>query len=295
MNEKPRKHGRNEIPLRGERRLRFDRTLLMGILNLTADSFYPDSRLRDAQAALDAAERMAGEGADILDIGAESTRPGSLGVSEAAEIETLVPAVAAIRRRLPHMPISVDTRKAGVARRCLEAGADIVNDVSGLELPQEAAATARLIAETGAPYVLMHTQGTPEVMQTDPSYDDFRAEVSQFFQDKIAFLEAHGVRRERIILDPGIGFGKRPADNLDILAHLADWRRFGSPLLIAASRKRFIGHVLGLDDPADRLEGTVAVTALCASEGVEIVRVHDVAPNRRAADLMDAVRNRRDA
>lgn len=285
-----------EIKLFGGRGLLLDRTLIMGILNVNDDSFYKESRVSLAGLAALRAVRMADEGADILDIGAESSRPGAPGMSAKDELDALIPAIKAVRRELPRMPISADTRKSFVARMALESGADIVNDVSGLDLPEESGSMIRLISETGAPYILMHTKGTPDIMQQSPSYDDFLSELRTFFVKKISLLTAAGVNRNRIIIDPGVGFGKRACDNLDILSHLPSLKEFGLPLLIGASRKGFIGRFPDSEKiapPQDRLEGTLAVTAICAYEGVDIVRVHDVLQNAAVSMLAGAVCKRR--
>jgi dihydropteroate synthase len=283
-----------KLALFGGRALSFDRTRLMGVINVTDDSFYPASRSRGAADALERAIAMARGGADVIDIGAESTRPGAAQVSADDELSALIPVIDAVRDALPTMPVSVDTRHAEVADECLRHGADIINDVSGLELPQEAERMARLVASSGAVYVLTHTRGTPDVMQLSPSYDDFLPEVMDFLASKIALLQKYGVDRERIIVDPGIGFGKRRRDNLDIIANLERFGEFGLPVLIAASRKGFLGQAAPPDGPEDRLEGTIAVSALCAYHGIELVRVHDVRENRRAVDLIDAAMGRSD-
>ena len=268
----------------GGRKLPAGRTLVMGILNITNDSFYAASRVAGESDALARALSMAESGADIIDVGAESTRPGSRGANPEAEADALIPAIRAIRRELPDMPISADTRRASVAEAAIEAGADVINDVSGLELHDEAAAMVSLTARSGAAYVLTHTNGTPDVMQLSPEYGDLMAELLEFFARKLALLESSGVSRDRVIIDPGIGFGKRSSDNLTILANLEKFSQFRLPVLIGASRKSFIGGVTGGEskgNPAERLEGTLAVTSLCALTGIDIVRVHDVAANRR--------------
>jgi dihydropteroate synthase len=285
-----------DIPLFEGRKLSFERTLVMGILNITNDSFYAASRVSGKSGALERARAMAEGGADIIDIGAESTRPGSHGVSAQIERDALVPAIRSIRRELPDMPISVDTRKASVASVAIEAGADIINDVSGLELPEEADGMASIIAETGAAYVLTHTKGTPEVMQHDPRYGDLIEEIREFLHEKITFLEKTGVGRKSIIIDPGLGFGKKAADNLAILANVDKFFDFDLPVLIGASRKGFIGPASVANapkDPAERLEGTIAISSLCAFAGVGIIRVHDVAANRRAVDMITEIERHR--
>ena len=283
----------NDIKLFGDRKLPGGKTLIMGILNINDDSFYAESRIGSAEDAIVRARAMVEAGADILDIGAESTRPGSEGIAEAEEMEALIPVVEAVRYELSNVPISVDTRKAGVAQESIAAGADIVNDVSGLELPEEAERMMRLVAETGVLYVLMHTTGTPETMQQSPRYGDFLGELGAFFEDKLKKLAEAGIAKDKILLDPGVGFGKRLNDNLDILAHIPSLKKYGLPLLIGTSRKGFIGRLTNSTDATGRLEGTLATTAICAYEGVEIVRVHDVAENAKVAAMADAVRNRR--
>jgi dihydropteroate synthase len=285
------------IGLRNGRAIYFGRTLVMGILNVTGDSFFPPSRLFDVDAAVERARLMAEEGADILDMGAESTRPGSSPVSEDDELRVLLPVVEAVRDALPSIPLSVDTRHPATARGALAAGADIVNDVSGLELP-EAPLMVSLLAESGAPYVLTHTKGTPDVMQLAPGYDDLIPELLEFFERKVEILTRAGVSRERIILDPGVGFGKRRDDNLDIIARVGEFKKLGLPILIGASRKGFIGRVLELGglapsmSPENCLEGTLAISTVCAMKSVEIVRVHDVLANRRVIEVTDAIRRR---
>ncbi|MDR3076786.1 MAG: dihydropteroate synthase [Synergistaceae bacterium] len=290
------KAGYGDMELFGGRKLPSGKTLVMGILNITNDSFYAASRVSGESGALARALSMAEAGADIIDVGAESTRPGSRGAKKETEADALIPVVRSIRRGLPDMPISVDTRHASVAALAIEAGADIINDVSGLELPDEAEAMASLTAGSGAAYVLMHTKGTPDVMQEAPEYGDLMPELRDFFERKIEWLVSHGVNRGRIITDPGIGFGKRVSDNLAILANVEKFFEFGRPVLIGASRKSFIGNVSGgaaRNDPAERLEGTLAITSLCALAGVSIVRVHDVAANRRAVDMISEIARHR--
>jgi dihydropteroate synthase len=284
--------GSPEMELFGGRYLNLGRTLVMGILNVTNDSFYARSRVSGERDAAARALSMAEAGADIIDIGAESTRPGSLEIDSAAEREALVPAIRSVRRELPDMPISADTRHSATAEAAIDAGVDIVNDVSGLELPGEAGDMISLLAKTGAAYVLTHTKGTPDVMQKAPVYDDLIAEILVFFEEKIRVLERGGVSRERLIIDPGIGFGKRARDNLAILANVRKFHAVGVPVLIGASRKGFVGAVAGgaaKNDPEKRLEGTLAITSWCAMAGVSIVRAHDAAENRRTIDMIEEI------
>lgn len=285
------KNSGRTLNLPGKRRLYWGRTLVMGIINVTDDSFHSASRVADAKSALERALEMAAEGADILDIGAESTRPGSGGMSAADERKAVLPAIKAIRSALPDMPLSVDTRKAEIAEAAFGEGADIINDVSGLELTDETPDMLRFLASSQVAYVLTHTRGTPDTMQIDPKYDCFLDELDRFFQKKISLLTQAGVASERIILDPGIGFGKRYEDNLAVLANLQRIRKHGYPLLIGASRKGFIGKALGVAGVENRLEGTLAITSLCAWQQVDIVRVHDVLENKRVVQMLQAVRS----
>lgn len=263
-------------------------TRLMAIINLTPDSFYGGSRSNSLEDCLERAANMVEEGADILDLGAESTRPGAEPVDAETEMGRLVPAIRKIREAFPQIPLSVDTTKADVARACIDAGADIVNDISGLGFDPE---MPRVLAEMGVPLVLMHIKGVPRTMQKDPTYESLPGDICRFFEERLAMAEEAGIERGQIVLDPGLGFGKTAAHNLELLKHLEFFRTLGLPLLIGHSRKSTFGKVLGLSDPADRLEGTLAVTALCAWQGVEIVRVHDVKANRRVLDTIEAVKH----
>ncbi len=262
--------------------LRFGtRTYVMGIVNVTPDSFSGDGLLggfAPVQAAVAQAARMVSEGADIIDVGGESTRPGHAPVSPLEELERVVAAVSGIRARLPGVPISIDTSKRPVAAAALEAGADIVNDVAGVTA---AASLAPVAAEHDAPYILMHSRATPE-------YADVVADVIDDLAQALETAEAAGCAPRSLIVDPGIGFGKTAQQNLALLRDLSALRRLGCPILLGTSRKSTIGKVLGL--PVDqRLEGTLATTALGIAAGVDIVRVHDVVANVRAARMSDAI------
>ena len=264
------------------------RTLLMGIVNLTDDSFYAASRTSDnAEAVLERATLLYEEGADIIDLGAESTRPGSTGVEEAEEVSRMGKAVKMIRATLPDMPLSIDTTRDSVARAALDEGADIINDISGLTREPNIARTA---AEFKAMYVLMHMRGTPETMGGMCSYDDLLQDISDFFADGVERAEASGLSRASIILDPGIGFAKNYNQNLFILRNLNAFDTFGLPTLIGASRKSTVGAATNSKSPDDRLEGTLAVTSLCAWHGVDIVRVHDAAANKKVIMMTEAIK-----
>jgi dihydropteroate synthase len=271
------------LTIRGRRFSWGERTYLMGILNVTPDSFSGDGllargRLDPLEAAVEQARGMAAEGADILDVGGESTRPGHREVSLDEELRRVVPVVRGIRDALPEMPLSVDTTKPEVALAALEGGADILNDVWGTG-PDES--LARLAAERRVAYVLMHNRA-------EPIYRDVVAEVVADLSRAVNRALGLGVRPEAIVVDPGIGFGKTAEHNLALLGDLAALRTLGRPVLLGASRKSTIGAVLGLP-VEERLEGTLATTALGIAAGVDIVRVHDVEANRRVARMADAI------
>ncbi len=277
-----------DIPLPGDRKLTLGgRTKIMGIVNVTGDSFFEGSRRLEPNEAIRSALAQFEEGADIVDIGGESTRPGALDLDPREEIERVVPVLKEIRRILPDCVLSVDTRKAVVAQAAVEAGADIVNDVSGLRYDPEMPAT---LSRLQVPVILMHSRETPRTMQENPSYGDVVGEVRQELEKSLKNAVNEGIREEAVILDPGLGFAKNPCHNLSLLKHSKAFSTLGRPLLIGHSRKSTIGHVLSLPSPADRLEGTLALTALCAWQGVSLVRVHDVRENSRVIQMIDAVR-----
>ena len=279
---------RHILNLPGGRALELGKkTKLMAIVNLTEDSFFAGSRSSSTD-CLKKVETMIDQGADILDLGAESTRPGSNPVDRATEISRLVPAIEAIRREYPAIPISVDTTKSSVAKACLDSGADIINDISGLGFDQELPAT---VAKAGAPLVIMHIKGVPRTMQESPYYDCLPGEICRYFEERIELAIQAGVPRDQIVLDPGIGFGKTAEHNLTLLGHNEFFRSLGLPILIGHSRKSVFGAVLGESDPSNRLEATLAATALCVWQDVEIVRVHDVRENRQAIDTIWALKN----
>jgi len=258
---------------------------LMGIVNATPDSFSDGGRFLDADAAVAHALRLAEEGADLVDVGGESTRPGAPPVPEAEELRRVVPIVERLRARGFSLPISVDTAKGGVARAALAAGADLVNDVSGLSDPDLGSA----VAAAGAPIVLMHMRGTPADMQTRADYGDVAAEVAAELEGALARAVAAGIARERTIVDPGIGFAKTAEQSVELLARVGDLRRLGRPLLVGPSRKSFIGKLTGAP-VAERMPGTIAAVTACVLAGVEILRVHDVAACRQAARVAAALR-----
>lgn len=267
--------------------LSLDRPRVMGILNVTPDSFSDGGDFATPEAALAQAWRLA-QSCDIIDIGGESTRPGSATVSEADEIARTAPVIAAMRSAGITTPISIDTRKCAVAEAALSAGADIVNDVSAFTFDAD---LADLVAARGVPVCLMHAQGLPDTMQDDPHYGDVVAEVHDHLAARIAFATARGIDRARIIADPGIGFGKTTAHNLALLRHLERFRTLDVPLLVGASRKRFIGEIGGAEAPRDRMPGSLAVALWAAARGADIVRVHDAAATRQALDLWMAMQD----
>jgi dihydropteroate synthase len=258
---------------------------IMGVVNVTPDSFSDGGRFLAADAALEQALTLVREGAAIVDIGGESTRPGSETVPAREELRRVLPVVEALAGSVG-VPISVDTMKAEVARRALAAGATIINDVSALRFDEE---MAGVIAESGCPVCLMHMKGQPKTMQDDPRYDDVVDDVLHFLEKRMSFALAHGIREEQIMVDPGIGFGKTVAHNLALLDGLARFTALGRPVVLGTSRKRFLGAVLGVE-PADRVTGTVATTVIGYLAGAHIFRVHDVKPNFEALRVALAVR-----
>ena len=275
------------LSLPGGRELRLDtRTKIMGILNFTEDSFHAASRVANLDDMLRRAGAMLTDGADILDIGAESTRPGSTPISMEDELERLIPAIKELRNSFPDAVISADTYSGKVALAAVEAGADIINDVGGFTLDSEMLECA---ARSGVPYVLSHIKGTPQNMQDCPIYENLLGELSAYFQTKIKEAEQAGLSRERIIIDPGLGFGKRTEDNLLILKELETLSIFGCPILFGHSRKKFTGTITDAPNTNDRLAGTVAISAL--TEGrAQIIRVHDVRENKNALLMARAIK-----
>lgn len=258
---------------------------IMGILNVTPDSFSDGGQFDRPEAALMAARRMAAD-ADIIDIGGESTRPGAVEVETREEIARTAPVIAALRDAGIARPVSVDTRKAAVAQAALAAGAGIVNDVSAMTFDP---AMSRMVAEAGAPVILMHSVGNPQTMQDDPRYGDVLLDVYDALRHRVAKAEAAGIARSHIAIDPGIGFGKTLADNLALLARLSLFHSLGLPVLLGASRKRFIGTLSGEDEAARRMPGSIAVAMAGVAQGVQMIRVHDVAETRQALRLWQAV------
>ena len=259
-----------------------NRTLLMGILNVTPDSFADGGQYLDADRAVERGLEMVAEGADLIDIGGESTRPGSAPVSEAEELARLMPVLESLRPQID-VPISIDTQKPGVARRSLEAGASIVNDIRGLRDPE----MMEVAAEGHASVVLMHMRGTPRTMQDDTAYGDVISEIARFLEARAVAARQAGI--EEIAVDPGLGFGKSAEQNFVILARLQEIKALGHPVLIGPSRKSFLGSLPSGLPTGDRLEGTLAAVAVGVAHGASIVRVHDVEPCRRVLEVVDAI------
>jgi dihydropteroate synthase len=260
------------------------RTLVMGIVNVTPDSFSDGGSYANVDDAVKHAIQMVADGAELVDVGGESTRPGSDVVAPEEEIHRVVPVIRRIVDELPDVPVSIDTRKPAVARAALEGGASIVNDVSAGADP----AMFGVVGEAGAGMVLMHMKGEPKTMQDDPSYYDVVAEVRGFLGDRVEAAVGAGIDLERLCIDPGIGFGKTLEHNLAILHDIRAFHHLGVPMLVGPSRKRFIGALTDTDVD-DRIEGTAGVVAWCAAEGVDIVRVHDVKEMTRVVRVVDAI------
>ncbi len=269
----------------------FDKPIIMGIINTTPDSFFSGSRKQSINEIVATARRMVEEGADILDIGGESTRPGADPVSLEEELNRVIPAIKAIRKEIgDKIIISVDTYKSTVAKQAIDAGADIINDISGLQFDKNMVEVARTLS---VPIIIMHIKGTPRNMQKNPHYDNFIKELHEYFITRIEYAISKGILETNIILDPGIGFGKRLEDNVEIFNQIEALRAYGRPILIGASRKSMIGMILNNIPPEERLEGTLALTAIAVDRGAHIIRVHDVKENRRVADLVYYLRRKR--
>ncbi len=263
------------------------RTLVMGVLNVTPDSFADGGRYAAPDAAIARAEQMAAEGADLIDLGGESTRPGSKPVPAEEQIRRVVPVLEAVAGRLP-VVCSIDTTSAPTAEAALDAGAALINDISGA---RNDPAMLPLAAQRHVPIVLMHMQGTPTTMQDAPAYGDVVAEIRDFLAQHVANAQSSGVVPHRILVDPGIGFGKTIEHNLTLLRRQRELLSLNRPLVIGTSRKKFIGTLTGEPEPAHRLFGTVATTAWAVANGAAIVRVHDVRPNVQIVQMIEAIRN----
>ncbi|HZD17908.1 MAG TPA: dihydropteroate synthase [Actinomycetota bacterium] len=261
-----------------------ERTLVMGVLNVTPDSFSDGGVFLSERAAIDHGVEMAEQGADIIDVGGESTRPGSAPVSAREELRRVLPVVDQLSRQLPGVPVSIDTRKTEVATAALDAGATIVNDVSAGADPS----MFDVVRDAGAALVLMHMKGEPKTMQDAPHYDDVVAEVRRFLAERVEAAVFAGIDAERIAIDPGIGFGKDLGHNLSLIHHVDALLEIGRPVLVGPSRKRFIGTLLDLPED-QRVEGTAAAAAWMVSRGVHVIRVHDVLQIVRVVRVIDAI------
>jgi dihydropteroate synthase len=263
--------------------------LIMGVVNATPDSFYSGNRFDTREAAVTHALQMAAEGADIIDIGGESSRPKAQPVSEEEELRRVLPVLQSLARAVS-IPLSIDTVKPAVARAALQAGASMINDIAANRAEEE---MWRIAAASGAAYVAVHMQGTPSTMQDNPSYEDIVGEIGNFFADRLKRLRACGVNAEQVVLDVGIGFGKRPADNLRLLAELPAFTKWGRPLLVGASRKSFMETVVGAG-VGDRLAASLACACWAARNGAQIIRCHDVAATRQAVRMTEALRQKQE-
>lgn len=262
------------------------KTYIMGILNVTPDSFYDGGKYTRVDAAVRRGIELLEEGADIIDIGGESTRPGAEPVSEEEELRRVIPVIEELSKRVK-VPISIDTYKAKVAEEAINAGASIINDISGLRFDRRMPEVA---AKYQVPVVLMHIKGTPKVMQQSSYYRYLIPEIIEYLRESIVIAKEAGVDEELLIIDPGIGFGKLPEHNLEIIKNLKEFTKLGKPILIGVSRKSFIGKVLNDAPPGERLEGTMAAVAISVLNGANIVRVHDVAVMRKVVKIADAIK-----
>ena len=270
------------------RSITYEQIAVMGIINVTPDSFFSGSRVNDEELLITTAGKMLEEGAAILDLGAESTRPGSASIDGDEERRRLIPAVKLIHEHFPEAIISVDTYRADTAREALAAGAHIINDISAMEKDPN---MSDLVVESGAPIILMHMRGTPaDMMNTENTvYDDITNQVTKYLVQRAEILTQRGVGKDKIILDPGIGFAKNTEQNLTLMRDLASLTAYGYPVLLAASRKTVIGQTLGGLPPEERLEGTIATSCAAVYAGAHMVRVHDVAANLRAIRVTEAI------
>jgi dihydropteroate synthase len=278
----------DSVPLRTSRRevVLGERSLIMGILNVTPDSFSDGNRFTSSTLAIEEGIRMAGEGADMIDIGGESTRPGSDPVPQEEELRRVIPVIQGLAARTD-IPLSVDTMKAAVAREALAEGAEIVNDVSSMNFDNR---MAKVVADTGAAVILMHMRGIPKTMQTgDLTYRSLYGEIIAFLRDRINDARVNGIEPVRIMVDPGLGFGKTASDNLRLIHYLGELKVLGRPIVTGASRKSFIGQVTG-GKPHERLEGTAAAVTAAILNGSRIIRVHDVAAMKKVTCMADALR-----
>lgn len=260
----------------------------MGVLNVTPDSFYDGGRFLDTKEALKQGMKMAEDGADIIDVGGESSRPGSDPVSVEEELKRVIPVIEGLAKEID-IPISVDTYKSEVAKKALDSGASMVNDISALRFDSE---MRKVIKDFDVPVVLMHIKGTPKNMQKNPYYDDLMGEITSYLKEAIIVAKNSGIDENKIIIDPGIGFGKRLEDNLEILKNLSFLKSLKKPILVGPSRKSFIGKILDLPEEK-RLEGSLAALSVAVMNGANIVRVHDVKESKKVAKIVDSIKKGR--
>ncbi len=266
-------------------------TKIVGVLNVTPDSFSDGRKFYKINDALKHAEKLISEGADIIDVGGESSRPGSIVVSEDTEIKRVVPVIKEIKKKFPKIPVSVDTYKPKVALNAIDSGAEIVNDIYGLRWSRRGESSmADVVAEKKVSVIIMHMKGTPQDMQKNPEYNDVISEVYKFFKERLKFAKSKGIKKERIILDPGIGFGKTLRHNLLIMKNLSKFGKLGIPIMVGPSRKSFINGLLNVD-VSNRLEGTIASSIYSLLNGAKYLRVHDVLSLKRALTVFEAIKN----
>jgi len=266
-----------------------DKPIIMGILNITPDSFYKDSRVMNIKEAVNRTIKFIQEGAKIIDIGGQSTRPFSDEIPEEEEIKRVIPIIKAIKSEIPKdIYISIDTYRSNVAKLALESGANIVNDISGLMFDKN---MVKVIKDYNSGVVIMHIRGKPKNMQENPYYEDTIKEVKEELNLRIEYALNNGIKKEQIVIDPGIGFGKRVYDNLVILKYIDEFFDFELPILIGHSRKSFIGKVLNLENPEDRLIGSVVVSSYLTLKGINIIRTHDVKETKQTIDMIYAILN----
>jgi len=260
-------------------------TYLMGVLNITPDSFSDGGDYNELDSALERAREFVTAGAHILDVGGQSTRPGATPIAPETELERVLPIIQAIRQEL-NIPISVDTTRSAIAQQAIAAGADLVNDISGGRFDREMLST---VSELEVPIVLMHIRGTPETMQQLTNYENLVGEIYEVLQQRIRTAQKQGIARSRIMIDPGIGFGKTPEQNLELLRRLGELTALDVPMLVGTSRKRFIGTIINQSDPKQRVWGTAATCCSAIAQGADLLRVHDVAEMRDVCQVADAI------
>ncbi len=278
-----------ELNCRG-RLIPLEKLIIMGVLNITPDSFSDGSDFLDPDKAVEQAVFMADSGADIIDIGGESSRPGSIRITAKEELAKVLPVITELNRIIDK-PISIDSYKSDVVAKALAAGASLVNDISALRFDPKMVNVLKEFDDV--PVVLMHMQGTPETMQENPVYEDVIDEIMEFFQRRIDFCLDNGIRQERIIIDPGIGFGKRQEDNLVILKKLREFKGLGLPVMIGASRKSFIGRIYD-SSPRERIEGSLATTAIAKQSRIQIIRVHDISSHKKMLKVLESIEGKND-